>query len=179
MKKLAIAFLIILAILVAGGYYIYQAMIPKIVAKAVISDSASVYIPKRFRRHVEEIRKPLNRGTEAMINKMHAAELPLEEVIQAVDDITEEQAYAFIDEMNQRQPTTTDQVFDLAVKHFPTDFDPEIFREPFNDHFDMTQIRRALVYANFNRQSQDIDMATAKAIVKNILIEKSKDLGSE
>jgi len=176
MKKIAIAILLMLIFLVAGGYFLYRSLMPELIAEAVISESLPNYIPKRLRTRVEAIRKPLNKGTKAMLEKMHASEIPLEELLRAIDNINEEEAYAFLDDLNKARPENTDEVFDLAKKHFSTDFDPEIFREPFHKHVNIKQVNKAIDYANLNRRSNDVDISTAKAILKQIIIEKDKEL---
>ena len=178
MKSFLLASLAILVLLAAGGYYLYRSIMPDLVAEAVISDSLPEYVPKRLHTRVEAIRKPINKGTEALIEKMHDSEIPLEQVLEAVDNITEDQAYNFLDEVNAANPSSPDDVFDIAKKHFSTDFDPEVFRKPFKEHFEMKQIRNAIAYANLNRKSNDVDISTAKAILKKIIIEKEKELAS-
>ena len=42
----------------------------------------------------------------------------------------------------------------------------------------MKQIRNAIAYANLNRKSNDVDITTAKAILKKIIIEKEKELAT-
>jgi hypothetical protein len=174
MKKI-FSILMIIAILAVGGYLLYRSLMPKIIAEAMVAESLPNYIPKRLKNKVEAIRTPLNEGTEAMLEKMHASEIPLDDVLNAVDNITEEQAYSFLDELNKKQPDNPNEVFDVAKKHFPTEFDLEVFREPFNKHFEMNQINNALAYANMNRKSNDVDIATAKAIFKKIIVEKEKE----
>lgn len=178
MKRFLLASLAILVLLAAGGYYLYRSIMPDLVAEAVISDSLPEYIPKRLHTRVEAIRKPINKGTEALIEKMRDSEIPLEQVLEAVDNITEDQAYDFLDEVNAANPSSPDDVFEIAKRHFSTDFDPEVFREPFKEHFEMKQIRNAIAYANLNRKSNDVDISTAKAILKKIIIEKEKELAS-
>lgn len=176
MKKVFIL-IAILAILGVGGYVLYRAVIPGLIAEATASESLSDYIPKRLKARMEAIKNPINKGTEAMIKRMHASGIPLEMILKAIDKVTEEQAYAFLDEVTKTQPVTTDEVFDIAKKHFYTDFDPEVFREPFNEHFEIRQIRNAVTYANQNRKFNDVELSTAKAIVKKILIEKENEMG--
>jgi hypothetical protein len=176
MKRYFTLALIFAGVLLAGGYFLYRTLVPEIIAGAVLSDSLPAYIPKRLQTRVEAIRKPMNKGTGAIIEKMRDAEIPLEEVLDWIDNISEEQAYAFLDEFNKKKPATTDEVFDIAKEHFPSKFDPEVFREPFNRHFEIKQIRNAVVYANINRKSNDVELATAKAILKKIIIEKDKEL---
>jgi len=176
MKRIFVS-MAILTLLAVGGYALYQAVMPGLIAEATTSESLSNYIPKRLKARMEAIKNPLNRGTEAMIEQMHASEIPLEKVLETVDNITEDQAYAFLDEVTSAQPGTTDEVFDIAKKHFNTGFDPEVFREPFNKHFEIRQIRNAVTYANQNRKFNDVELITAKAILKNILIEKDQEMG--
>jgi hypothetical protein len=168
--------LLIVTLLGIGCYALYRTLMPELIAEAVVAESMPDYIPKRLQTRMEAIRTPINRGTEAMVQKMHDSDISLKEVLAAVDEVTEEQAYAFLDEINQKKPSNTDQVFDLAKKHFVTRFDLEVFRKPFNEHFKMKQISNALAYANMNRKYNDVDMVTAKAILKKIIIEKEKEV---
>ena len=179
MKRFLLISLLVLMCVAAGGYYLYRSMMPEIIAEAMVSDNLPEYIPKRLQTRVEAMRKPINKGTEAMIERMHDSEIPMQKVLAAVDRITEEQAYAFLDEVNASNPSSTDDIFNLAKKHFPTDFNPEVFREPIKEHFEFSQIRGAIDYVNLNRISNDIDIATAKAIVKKIITEKEKEVLSE
>jgi hypothetical protein len=176
MRKRLLVTLLIVTLLSIGCYALYRILMPKLIARAVVSEAMPDYIPKRLQARMEAIRTPINGGTEAMVQKMHDSNIPLKEVLDAVDDITEDQAYEFLDEINQKKPSNTDQVFDLAKKHFVTRFDPEVFRKPFNEHFKMKQLNSALAYANMNRKYNDIDIVTAKAILKRIIIEKEREV---
>lgn len=157
-----------------GSYLLYRTFMTGLVAKAVTSESLPKYIPKRFQSKVETIRAPLNDGAEAMVEKMHASDIPVDQVLRAVDKVTEQQAYAFLDEFHEQNPKTTDEVFDIAKKYFSTEFNLELFRQPFNKHFSLQQVKNAAAYAEMNRRSNDVDISTAKAILKKIIIEKEK-----
>lgn len=176
MKRTVFPAIIIVSLVTAGGYYLYRTFAPAIIADAVVSESLPAYIPKRFQTRVESIKRPLNKGAEAMLEKMHESRIPLDQVLQAIDDVSEEEVYTFLDALNKAKPSNTDEVFDIAKKHFHTDFDPEVFREPFNRYFDMRQIRNGIAYANLNRRSNDVDITTGKAILKKIIIEKEKEV---
>lgn len=169
---------IVLIVLAFGGYSLYQILMPKMVAEAVVSESLPGYIPKRLKTRVESMRAPINNGAEAMMKKMHESNVSVDQVLEAVDDISEAQAYAFLDELNKREPKNTNEVFDVAKKHFSPTFDLEIFRQPFNQYFEMKQVKKAIAYANFNRKSNDVDISTAKAILKKIIIEKEKEVSN-
>ena len=179
MKKILLSIVLIALVLAVGGYLFYHFVMPKLIAEAVVSDSVPNYIPKRFQSKVGAIRAPLNKGTEAMLQTMHESDISLDQILEAVDDISEEQAYGFLDDLTKAKPTNTNEVFDMAKKHFPTDFNPEVFREPFNRNVTMKQINNGIAYANLNRRTNDVDITTAKAIVKKIIIEKEKELLSK
>lgn len=176
MKRTALPAIIIVSLVAAGGYFLYRTFAPGIIADALVSESLPAYIPKRFHARVESIKRPLNKGAEAMLEKMHESRIPLDRVLQAIDDVSEEEAYAFLDDLNKAKPSDTDEVFDIAKTHFHTDFDPEVFREPFNRYFDIRQIRNGIAHANLNRRSNDVDITIGKAILKKIIIEKEKEV---
>lgn len=176
MKRLMIMCVLLVGLVAGAGYYLYRTWMPDIIADAVISGSGTAYIPKRLKARVEEIRAPINDGTGAIVEKMQAERIPIDEVIHAIDAVTEDQTNAFLDDVNRQKPKTTDEIFDLATKHFSTSFDPEVFRKPFTEHFSMEQIKDALAYANLNRKSKDVDLPMAKAIAKKIIIEKEREM---
>lgn len=176
MKRLLVVTLVILSALGLSAYFFYRSCMADIIARAVISESIPSYVPSQIQKRLEKIRAPLNKGTEAVLKKMHESEIPLDQVLKAVDNTTEEQAYAFLDEVNSSKPGSTNQVFDIAKKYFSADFDIEVFREPFNEHITMKQVRIAIAYANANRKEKNIDVVTEKAIVKKILVEKEKGI---
>ena len=176
MKRFLITTLLVSVVLCVSGYFIYRSIIREIVAEALVSESVPDYIPKRLKTRVEAIRRPINKGTEAFIERMHHSQIPVEDVLDAIDDISEEEVNSFLDEVNQTKPSSTDEVFTVAKKHFDTDFDLEVFRQPFNEHLEMKQVNNALDYAITNRTSNDVDIATVKAILKKIILEKEKEM---
>ena len=175
MKKMILPALLALAVVSFGGYYLYKTFITDMIAKTVTADSLPDYIPKRIQSRIEGIGAPINKGAEAMLRQMHTSGIPMEDILAVIDATTEEQIYALVDELNTVRPKTTDEVFTIAKKHLRTNFDPEVFRKPFNDHVTIEQIRKALFYASRNRKTYDLDFATGKAIAKKILLEKEEE----
>jgi hypothetical protein len=176
MKKKFLVALVLLALLSFGGYHLfYKTLVTGMIADAVTADSLPDYIPKRIQSRIQGISKPINKGAEAMLKQMHTSDIPVEEMLSVIDATSDEQVYALVDELNSVRPRTTDEVFTIAKRHISAGFDAEVFRKPFNDHITMQQIRKALFYADQNRKTHDLDFATAKAIVKKILLEKEKE----
>jgi hypothetical protein len=178
MKKFLIISLILVTLLGLTGYGLYHFYFSYMVAEAITTESLPIYIPKGIQRKLDEMRKPVNKGAEEIVVKMHEGDIPVEKIIKAIDETTEEQAYAMLDELNKTPIKNANQVFDIGKKHFPVDFDAEILRKPFTDHIDMKLIRRAIRYGNINKRTKDIDIETAKAIAKKIFLEKEKKYNS-
>ncbi len=176
MKRILIIILIIILLIAGGGYYYYKIVMPGMIADAVVSGSVPEYVPERIQEKIEKIRQPVNQGTEAMIKRMHERHLSLDDILAAVDNLTAEQIYRFLDDVNDKKPKSSDKVFDLILLHFPTKFDAEVFREPFNQYSEYDKIKGAITYANLNRNALKIDISTIKAIIKKILIEKEKEV---
>ena len=106
---------------------------------------------------------------------MHKSGVTMDQILKAIDDAQEEQAFAFLDELNESQVDSSDQVFSLAKKHFPVDFNVEIFRKPFNENVSIAHIRKGIHYANIYKEKEEFDVSTAKSIVKRILLQKEDE----
>ena len=175
MKKAILIFVSLTVVFAATAYIFYQIYLPHLIAEAVIADDVPDYIPRRFQHKIEAVRRPLNKGSEDVVKEMHKANIPMEKMLAMIDHTTEAQAYGMLEELNQTKLTDTDQVFEIIKKHFPAEFDLEVFRKSFNDHVDLKMIKKAMRYGNMNRRTKDIDIETAKAIAKKILVEKEKE----
>jgi hypothetical protein len=175
MRKFLLLVVLLVALVAAGAFIIYKYYLTDFIANAIVTESVPAYIPKRMQSKIEAISAPLNKGTEAMLDNMHHSEISIEQVVKVVENTSEQQAYSMLDELNDSKPTSTDEVFDIAKKHVSADFDVEVFRKPFNDHVTMKQVKQAMNYANLNRKTNDVDIMTAKAIIKKILLQKEKE----
>lgn len=174
MKKILIP-VFAAGLIAISGYFLYRACLPGVMARAVVSESLQGYLPAQLRKKVKTIHAPINKGAEALLKKMDESDISLDQVLAALDHTTEQDAYAFLDEVNKTKPRNTNEFFDIVKKHFQGDFDIEPFRAPFNQHFGMAQIRKAIALANANRREKKVDLPTARKIVKEILRQKEKE----
>jgi hypothetical protein len=161
------------------AYGFYQFYFPQMVAKVIVNDDSPTYIPKRILNRIDDFRVPINKSSEDIVREVRLAKIPMKEILTAIDDTTEEEAYAMLDELNQVQIKNPDQVFNIIKKHFHTGFDAEVLRKPFVENVDMKAIRKGLLYANMNRKTKDVDIETARAIIKQVLIRKDRELDLE
>lgn len=172
MKRFLLAVIILGLFVWAGIYIFYRVFLPDLVAKAIVSEQTPAYIPRRLMNRVDELRAPVNKGADEMIKEMKRNEIPLDEVVDVIESTSEDEAYAFLQHLNESNPTTPDQVFDIAKEHLKADFDIEVFRKPFVENVSMASIKKAMRYANTNQKTKDLDIVTGRAIAKQILIEK-------
>jgi hypothetical protein len=166
------AFLIFTAI---AGVVFYKFYLPAMLAAAIVRDEAPAYIPKFVQARIREYRAPVNKGAEDVINEMHRSNVSLQQILAAIDKTEPENVYAMLSELEETRITSTDQVFDIGKKYIDADFDLEILRRPFNENVDTAMIRKGLRTAEYHRQEALVDPAMAKAIVKQVLIQKEKE----
>jgi hypothetical protein len=176
MKKFFLVFIIVGGVLWVGGYFLYTFYFPKFVAQAIISENKPTYLPKRIMNKIDEIRAPINKSTENLLREFQKANVPMTKVYEAIDETSEEDAYALLDEFNHSNLKTSNEAFDIVKKHIHADFDVEQFRKPFNENVDPKMIKRLMRYANMNRQMNEVDIKTAKEVAKQILMEKQKEI---
>jgi predicted negative regulator of RcsB-dependent stress response len=174
MKRLGI-FLLIIGILAAGAYYAYQYFLPTVVAHSITSETDHSWIPFDAHEKITKIKKPVNEMADEVIRQVHESRISMDDIIKAIDEAREEQAYAMLDDMNATQIDSVDQVFSMAKKHFPVDFDVEIFRESFNKKITMAHIRKGLRVANQYKDQEELDTETAKSILKKVLLQKEEE----
>jgi hypothetical protein len=165
----------IIVLIAISGYITYQLYFPAMVAKSIVSESSFVF-PKSLSEKISKIRGPVNVGVSSIVETVHHSGLTIDDILLAIDNATEEQANALLDELNSTEITDADHFFDLVKKHFPVPFDVEVFREPFKQKITIRQIRKGIIYANIYKERDEIDAQTAKSIAKRILLQKEEEL---
>lgn len=174
MKKLLIISFVLIA-LAGVGYYGYQHFVATVVANSITSESDHSWMPFQVNTKINRIKKPVNEMAAEVVKRAHDANLSMDDIIQAIDEAKEEQAYAFLDELNTTEIENTDAVFSMAKRHFPVDFDVEIFRESFNNRITVNHIQRGIKLANEYKDQEELDAETAKSILKKILLQKEEE----
>lgn len=174
MKKtlFLLAFLLSLGLLAFVGYKYY---LPHVVAKAVTSNDEHIFLPEDVKLKINKIKEPVNNKAAEVIKTIHKSGLTLQQILDAIDDIEEEQALAFLDELNNTELKSTDQIFNIAKKHFPVDFDVEVLRKPFSEKVKLRTIEKAITRGNKLRETNEVDFETLKSIAKKILLQKEEE----
>ena len=170
--------LIWLTVFVVGASLVFigikRYVLPRYIATIIISDETPQFLPKRLEKKLKTSRKQVNASVDTVLRVMHQKGVTLNQILKAIDDAEEDQVYAFLDELNAGPVLNNDQVFTMAKKYFKTEFDPEIFRPVFHQHVSVDMIKTGLAYANKQREDPEISPETARAILKQLLVEKEK-----
>lgn len=167
-----IAFLLVAGI---ASFIFYKFYVPVLVAEAFVEKENPAYIPRFVQARIEEYKAPVNEGASDIIVEIHRADVRLADLLEAIDRADEDQVHMMLDELSQRRITNTNQVFDIAKKYFTVDFDIEVLRKPFNENVDMAMIRKGLKQAAYYRNEDPVDPEMARAVIKQILIQKEKE----
>jgi len=174
MKKILIGLIALILILVAGGYIVYKFYMDDLVAEAILAkEDVPSFVPAKVKAKIDKYRIPINYGAEEVVKKMHESKISLDQIIKAIDEAPEDQAYALLDELKKTKIKSSNQVFDMVKERFPVPFDIEVFRKPFNEKVDVKIIRKGISYATMHEETIDVDMA--KSVAKKILLQKEKE----
>jgi hypothetical protein len=173
MKKLSLVLsaLILIGFAIFVGYEVY---LPEMIAMSITTEPSSL-VPDNIESRLQKIRKPVNDGAKTVVETMHKSGVTMDQILKAIDDTEEEQAFAFLNEISNMKIESSDQIFTVAKKHFPVEFDVEIFREPFNKKVNIASIKKGIRYANIYKDKEEFDAATAKSIAKRILLQKEEE----
>lgn len=174
MKTLLSWFLAIAIVLGLGGLFLYKYYLPGMIGEAVVKDEIPAYVPDYMKSKMVKYKAPLNKGADDVIRQIHQANVPLDQVLGAIDKTDEAQINAMISEIQMSDVQSTDQVFNIAKRHLDPGFDIEVLREPFNKNVNIKMIRKALDESNQNAE-RTVDTDMAKAILKNILVQKEHE----
>jgi hypothetical protein len=168
--------LLVVAIVLTGlaAYVVYEVYLPQMIARS-ITDESTVLMPDKVEEKIQKIKKPVNRGAEVVVETIYKSGISMDQIFKAIDETEEEQAFAFLAELNNTRIESSDQVFNIAKKHFPVEFNVEVFRKPFNERVNVATIKKGVKYANIYKDREEFDTNTAKSIMKRVLLEKEEE----
>ncbi|MBX2955413.1 MAG: hypothetical protein KF846_04620 [Cyclobacteriaceae bacterium] len=173
-KVIIVAFLSMTTLVV--GYKLYKQYAPFVIANAILKEEEPIFLPPKIKKKLKEKKVHYNKISKDVIQDIHKSNITLDQVLKALDEVTEEKVYLFLDEVNGLgEIKSSDQIFDLTKKYFPVDFDVEPLRKPFEEKADIVLLQKVIKKANEYRDNELIDFQSAKIVIKRILIEKEKE----
>jgi hypothetical protein len=175
MKKFLVWVIGLSVIVAAAAFIFYRFYLPGLVADAIMEEHTPRYVPTFVEARMKKFKAPLNKGTSDVIKEIHRSNVTLEQLLAAVDNTEPAQVHAALDELNNSKVKNTNDVFEIGKKYVQADFDVEVLRKPFNENVDMTMVKRALGYAEGRNDEDAVDPEMAKAVIKQLLIQKEKE----
>jgi len=171
----------IVIILGVGGYYAYiKFILPRQIASVILNDKAAPkLLPNRYEKQFVKSRERINSGADSLLRILHRKSISLNQLLKAIDEVDETEAYRFLEELNSTTIESSDQVFNIGKKYFKPDFDVEILRELFRKRVSVVQIKRAIALATKHRDEGDMSPEIFRSVIKQVLIEKEKKISKE
>jgi hypothetical protein len=174
-KKLVIL-LIILTSFALVGYIAFKRYAPAMIANQLLKETEPAFLPKEIKEKIRKVKAQTKQLSMDVIYDIHRSNITLDQLLKSLDQVTEEEAYLLLDDINKLgKIRSSDQVFDLAKMHFPVEYDVEPLREPFRKKADVYTLERVIQKANEYRDNELIDFESAKSVIKRILIEREKE----
>lgn len=174
-KKIVIVFIAFTSLALIS-YVVYKQYAPAIIANELLKETEPIFLPKKITEKIKVVKIQTNQLSTDVIKDIHKSNITLDQILKALDEVTEDEANALLDEINALgEIKSSDQIFDLTKKRFPVEFDVEPLREPFRKKANVPLLKKALLKANQYRDNDLIDFESAKSIARRILIEKEKE----
>jgi hypothetical protein len=175
-KKFLIWVLALIAAAAIGAFIFYKLYLPRIVAEAIVKgEDELAYMPDFVQTRIRKYRAPVNEAADDVIRELHKSGITMEQITEAIDKTGESQVDGLLAELANTELKSTNQVFDIATKHLQVDFDVEPLRAPFNENVDLDMVRSAIERAQQHRKDEAVDAEMAKAIFKQILLQKEAE----
>jgi hypothetical protein len=174
MSKLLI-FIVVVVVLGLVAYAGYRYFLPSMIAKTLTSEEPSALVPEKMQQQVTELRAKIDREVEEVPALLKETRLGVDDLANIIDRIDPGQVFDAIDELKTTSLTSTDQVFDICMKHIKVDgYDLEVFRGPFVRNTSVGNIREAVAKVDRDDILTSMSVPVLKQTAKQVL-ESSKD----
>jgi hypothetical protein len=179
MKKL-IKFVLILAVIGVIAYAGYRYYLPSMIAEALISDEPSSLVPAEMQEKVERVKLKIDEEIEKLPAFMKENKIEYEDIQVIVDRADPDQFIDAYREIATTRITSTDQVFDIGMKHIRiSGYDLEIFRAAFVENTSVEDIQKAIVKYEDNEFLTNMSFPVIKETAKKLLDSKKTEIQAE
>jgi hypothetical protein len=175
MKKLLWVILILAITFCVAGFVFYKLYLPALVADVLTKAETPSYVPAFVQNKIEKYKVPINKGAGDFVTELHRQNVPVQEVINTIDETSEEEIEAALNELKDQDIKTTDEAFDIIVRHVNSEMNLEIFRAPFKRNVEVKTIQKFLSDDDFNTYRESLDPAMVKEVAKKVLLEKEAE----
>ncbi len=176
MKRLAIV-IVILGVIGLIGYKVYEYYIPRAISKALTSGESSEILPTNVKKKVGTLKTKVDKNIDKLPSLMKQANITYDDLYVMIDKADADQFFAAFDEVKLADWETTNEVFDIGLKHISIDgYDLESFREPFNSYATTDKINQWMEIIEKNKLLASMSIPMAKETAKTLLETKKEDI---
>ena len=152
-----------------SSLFMYYYVFPRLVAKAIITEEYSKFIPRRYQQNF----KATNENVNEFLSKSQQNGVSIEDLLSAIDEIKEQDVRNALEELKSTKLDSVEQIYNIAYKHIKiSSFDPVLLKPTFLKHVKMHHIKKILKYIKRNNLESSLTAKSAKRIAKQIILQK-------
>jgi len=179
MKKL-LKLLIFVLLLGVAAYAGYRYFLPSMIATTLTSDEPSRLVPEKIQQQVSELRAKIAHEVEEVPALLKETRLDIDDLETIIDRADPEHFFNAIDELKTTTLTSTDQIFDICMKHIRIDgYDLEVFRGPFVRNTSVENIREAVTKIDRDDMLTTVSVPVLKETTKQVLASSREEILAE
>ncbi|MBT8073764.1 MAG: hypothetical protein HKP21_08655 [Xanthomonadales bacterium] len=179
MKKL-LKLLIFVVLLGVAAYAGYRYFLPSMIASTLTSAEPSRLVPEKMQQQVKELRAKIDREVKEVPALLKETRLGIDDLEIIIDRANPEQFFNAIAELKTTTLTSTDQIFDICMKHIRIDgYDLEVFRGPFVRNTSVKNIREAVAKVNRDDMLTQVSVPVLKETAKQVLASSREKILAE
>jgi hypothetical protein len=176
MKKLLV-FILAVALLGFTSYAGYRFYLPSMIAATLTSEQPSRLIPADMQGKVKSLKLKIDREIADLPVLLKETRLTVDDLLIMIDRANPDQFAQAIEEMKNTRLTSTDQIFDICMKHIKINgYDLEVFRGPFVQNSSVGNIREAVAKIEQNEFITSMGIPVLKQTAKQILISSKEEI---
>lgn len=176
MKKILI-FILTVVLLCFSGYAGYRFYLPSMIATTLTSEKPSRFIPDDMQEKVKNLRLKIDREIDDLPVLLKETRLTVDDLLVMIDRANPDQFARAIEEIKNTSITSTNQIFDICMKHIKIDgYDLEVFRGPFVQNTSIRNIQEAIGKIEQNELITSMGIPVLKQTAKKILISSKEEI---
>ena len=176
MKKWII-FLFILGAIAAGIYWAYTVYVPRKVADALVSEDGMAALPEKIQEQAKALKTEVEKQVAKVPELMEEADLEYKDLVNIIDEVDTDQVLDAFEELKLRDWKTTDDVFDIGLKHVSIpDYDLERFRSAFNDAVTTARVEEVLDAMEESKLLTSMSIPMIKETAKRLMETKKEEI---
>jgi hypothetical protein len=176
MKKIT-KFVLVIMLLGLAAYAGYRFYLPSMIATALTSEQSSRLIPAKMQEKVKKLRLKINQEVKDLPVLLKETRLTVDDLQIMIDRANPDQFLRAIQEMKSTTLTSTDQIFDICMKHIKIGgYDLEVFRGPFVRSTSVENIQEAIGKIEKNEFITSMSIPVLKQTVKQILASSEQEI---